>query len=328
YPIQGYAVAWWIGADFSSPICMMRKSIYDTDVLNPDGEFRAYVHELGHNFQKPAWTQMENNVEVTTNIFSIYMNVAAWSASSADYASAGAFVKLYFYVNLRHSFGYEAFRQVFRTYLNMTSQPTAQQGQIDTWAKTFSTTVGYDISSFVTNRWRIAVSPQASGSLVSLPTYNVSSVIPCNATPFALGLSPCASIYGSSNLLTIDLSTWATLRVQTRIAIGLSGTVPSFRTPTTTSKTLNTTVTLGGKSAALFGSKATYSEPTAGQAVLYLQPSMLIPFDSGVNLTVSFASATTKLVLGAKIKTLYWMEFSADGSLFMIDKRAGVDVVF
>ncbi|KAJ1559421.1 hypothetical protein HK405_010704, partial [Cladochytrium tenue] len=63
YPIQGYAIAWWIGADFPSRICMMRKSIYETDVLNPDGEFWGYVHELGHNFQKAAWTTMESNTE-------------------------------------------------------------------------------------------------------------------------------------------------------------------------------------------------------------------------------------------------------------------------
>ncbi|KAJ1554595.1 hypothetical protein HK405_004604 [Cladochytrium tenue] len=348
----GYAIAWWIYSDFPSRICMMRKSIYETDVLNAAGEFWAYVHELGHNFQKAAWTTMESNTEVTTNIFSVYMSElfpstldqfsnansfgynssgiraeATWRASTSDYASADPFLKLHFYINLRHSFGYEAFRRVFRTYLNMTSPPSANQDEINVWATTFSETVGYDISSFMTDHWKIAISSNTSVALAYLPAYNMSTVISCNATAFPFGLSPCASVSGSTNLLTIKLSTWATMRVETRIAVGISGTIPSFRS-SSSSETVSTNVTLGGANASLFGSKAVYKEPVTGQAVIYLQPTQLIPFDTGLTVTVDFSAATTKLVLGSSIQTTFWMENSTDSSLFMLDKRTGADVVF
>ncbi|KAJ1547222.1 hypothetical protein HK405_006424 [Cladochytrium tenue] len=354
---SGYAVAWWIGADFPTRVCMMRKSIYESDALNVDGELWGYAHELGHNFQKAAWTDLENNVEVSNNVFTIYMQELfpasldqfgdansfgynssgylaeiAWRASTADYASADAFLKLHFYINLRHSFGYEAFRRVFRAYLAMSSPPTAQQDEIDTWATTFSNTVGYDISGFMTNRWRIAVSSSAAAALASLPAYNVSTIVPCSSTKFPFGLSPCASASTkATSSLTLAVSTWATLRVQFRLAVGLSGSsIPSFRTAATSSKAVNTTVALSGASAALFGNSAAYYEPagTSGQAVLYLHPAKLIPFDTGLNVTVDFSAAATKFALGSTISTSYWMENLADGSLYMLDKRDGAAVTF
>ncbi|KAJ1549147.1 hypothetical protein HK405_009050, partial [Cladochytrium tenue] len=291
---------------------------------------------------------------VTTNIFSIYMSElfpstldqfsnadsfgynstgynaeVAWRASTSDYASADPFLKLHFYINLRHSFGYEAYRRVFRAYLNMTSPPSANQDEIDVWATTFSTTVGYDISSFMTDHWKIAVSSDTSAALAHLPAYNISAVVPCNATAFPFGLSPCASLSGSADLLTLQLSTWATLRVETRIAVGLSGEIPTFRPSSSTGAVATTTtLTLGGDSASLFGGNATYIELPSGQAVVYLQPVGLIPFDTGLTVTFDFSTAATKLTSGFSIQTAFWMENSTDGSLYMLDKRAGEDVSF
>ncbi|KAI9354807.1 peptidase M60-like family-domain-containing protein [Zopfochytrium polystomum] len=366
YPIQGYAIAWWIGSDYASKICVMRNSVYEMDGTQlggdffsnqGDGYFWGYVHELGHNFQKAAWTDMESNTEVTTNIFSIYMNEifpanldqfsqpqyfgltsdsikkqATWRASSQDYASADPFVKLGFYVNLRHAFGYEAFRRVFRAYLNMTSPPTTEQDQIDVWAKTFSQTVGYDISPFMKTQWKIPVSAGAAAAIAAaVPrAFNLTNVAACTAaaTAFPFGLSPCASVAGSADRLTVRLSPWATLRKETQVAVGLSGAgAPSFRAGA--SAAVNTTVPLTGDSAALFGGRAFYVEAAGGQGgVLYLRPTTLIPFDTPLTVSADFSKATTKVTIGAAVRTTYWMETVADGALFMLDKRTGADVTY
>ncbi|KAI9321147.1 hypothetical protein DFJ73DRAFT_922862 [Zopfochytrium polystomum] len=286
----------------ATKLCIMHKSIYETDAFNmprdfsePQGDltFWSFVHEIGHNFQQRPWATiaMEGNSENADN-----------------------FVKLRFYVDLRYSFGYEAFRRVFRAYLNMTSPPTIEQDQIDVWAKTFSQTVG------------------CLGRPAAIPrTYNSSTVLPCTAaaTPFAFGLSPCASVAASSDRLVIKLSPWATLRNLTLLAVELTGSgIPSFLTPGAAA--VNTTVPLTGDSAALFGGCAGYAESAAvpAAAVLYLRPVSVVPFDTPITLSADFSKAKTKLALGGVIRTTYWMETAADGQLFMIDKRSGADVTY
>ncbi|TPX57544.1 hypothetical protein CcCBS67573_g09238 [Chytriomyces confervae] len=331
YPIQAHNIT-----DVQE-LCIHKQSIYETETINPVNNW-GYYHELGHNFQKDSWTDYLDQTEVTVNIFSMQMSEIfpfsvhqfgqadfepngnarkleeEWRKKSQPFGNQGTdlFMKLLYYIELRQSFGFEAFRRVFRAYEKLDKQPKTEKEMIDTWAVTFSTTVGYDISPFMTTRWKIPVSDAAAAKTKSLKAFDVGTVFGCgsDSVSFPFGLSPCAEIgVASPTALNFKMSTWATLRRGMSLVIGLEGAgAPA----------LTSTVKVSGKDASLFSMNAVYKKSGTGGAV-YLTPTALIPFDTGVTISLEFSAALPT----GPLETTFWVENSTDSSLMIASKRKG-----
>ena len=128
------------------------------------------AHELGHNMQRAYWTPLGTQ-EVTPNIFALHafhlvFKETPWNnrilrdkierrrvllGFDFDFNSwrEKPFVALVIYAQLVHSFGWNAFKFVFREYESLTEKEklfASDTDKWDQWIMRFSNVVGLDIS--------------------------------------------------------------------------------------------------------------------------------------------------------------------------------------
>ncbi|MBX3403328.1 MAG: M60 family metallopeptidase [Phycisphaeraceae bacterium] len=151
-------------------------------------------HELGHNHQSPDWT-FDGTVEVTCNLFSLYIceTVCAMPPSTGHpalekreetigrYFARGAkfdewkrepFTALIMYMQLRESFGWEAYKKVFAEYRELpdAQRPKSDDDKRDQWMVRFSRAVGRNLGPFFA-AWGVPTSQAARDSIADLPEW-------------------------------------------------------------------------------------------------------------------------------------------------------------
>jgi Peptidase M60, enhancin and enhancin-like/N-terminal domain of M60-like peptidases/Cadherin-like domain len=162
-------------------------------VDSDSGDDWGFFHELGHNHQSGNWT-FSTETEVTVNIMSMrsYDSIGSLPADNWDdmWSAAGraplipAFISggrlrtnpkqsLTTYAQLYEGFGWEAFRQFFRSYQTdlPANLPTTDQQERDQWVTRFSNVVGKNLGPFFT-AWGFAPSTTALNAVAHLPTWS------------------------------------------------------------------------------------------------------------------------------------------------------------
>lgn len=152
------------------------------------------VHELGHNQQRGVWEFPPHTTECTCNLWSVYVheNVLGLDRSKAhpnmtkekrqgrarDYAKGGrqlgkwsVWTALETYMQLQDTFGWDAFKQVFKEYHSMTGVPNNNKGKMNTYAETFSKVVNKNLAPFF-KAWGWPIEPSTEQKLASLPAWS------------------------------------------------------------------------------------------------------------------------------------------------------------
>jgi hypothetical protein len=169
------------------------KNLVDLTKLHT-GEWGFY-HELGHNHQNRDWC-FDGTVEVTVNLFSLYVNetlcgndwLHSWSKGfhespdrlKADLAAGkkpwedgkDLALRLYMYVEEEHAFGWDSFKKVFAEYraLPKDQRPKNDDQKRDQWLVRYSRTVGKNLGPFF-EAWGVPTSEAARDSIKDLPTW-------------------------------------------------------------------------------------------------------------------------------------------------------------
>lgn len=168
----------------------------------------GHWHELGHNHQVGDWT-FEGTGEVTTNLFSLYVNEKlsglpfakahpSLSAKKLDpalqkYFEGGArfenwkanpFLALAMYEQLQRAFGWDAYKRVFAEYRALTAEqrPKSDAEKRDQWMVRFSRTVGRNLGPFF-QKWGVPTSATARASIEGLPIWMPETSAPNAPTP-------------------------------------------------------------------------------------------------------------------------------------------------
>jgi len=191
YPIQGPVAA--------------ANELVDFQGLLERGSW-GWFHELGHEAQRrpdKSWGYRSNpytfegSVEVTVNIFTSYVfdqnNIVArgghwdWTGSRVEvmrqalnglqgdssYAAENVGVKLAMFLQLRDSWGWEAFERLFQGYHDTlpAELPADDAEKQDQFLIRFSAVVGHDLSRFLGDTWGLVFSREAANSVGDLPTW-------------------------------------------------------------------------------------------------------------------------------------------------------------
>ena len=173
-------------------------AMVDTDNFNAEGPNRlwGHYHEMGHAHQNRDWT-FEGTGEVTVNIFTVLaLNTlngypldaeatrtaprTAWERFQS-HKKAGApfdqwkrdpFLAIQTYAMLWHEFGWEAFRETFRSYddLPHDRRPRNDDDKRDLFVEQFSRTVGRNLEPYFT-AWGVPLSEGLDERLADLPVW-------------------------------------------------------------------------------------------------------------------------------------------------------------
>lgn len=203
-----------------------------------DGKCWGAYHETGHLHQSGYWTDGRTG-ECTVNIFTMRAIEAVCDSGKASdgwsrmwdparrvgmyeaCVAAGGFdnvdvgVRLGMYMQLRVAFGWDAFKNTFKTYLddevsNPGALPTTDQQEWDQFMTRFSDEVGYDLSPFFVD-WGYGVSQTAINSLSSLPDWNMLEAVTdrytvpgCSSVNIVNPITNDYSFQGSIKFLSIS----------------------------------------------------------------------------------------------------------------------------
>jgi hypothetical protein len=183
------------------------RGVVDLVKLQSTGNW-GWFHELGHEAQRrpdKAWTwnnpyTFDGSIEVTVNLFSAHafdqlgmQSRGGWSwtasaeavaekatkflAQGKTYAEGGAGDKLAMHLQIRHAFGWDAYRKVLASYSrdhdeNPARLPKGEQAERDAWLVRMSQATGHNLAPFYGKTWGIPLSPKAVEKVAELPTWN------------------------------------------------------------------------------------------------------------------------------------------------------------
>ncbi|XP_053729245.1 TRPM8 channel-associated factor homolog [Synchiropus splendidus] len=151
------------------------------------------IHELGHNQQRGCWEFKPHTTECTCNIWTVYVHEEVFKIPRAkaypgltpekrkaqldQHVKKGrkmedwtVFVALETYLQLQEKFGWDAVKNVFAAYHNMTSFPADNQGKMNLYAETFSQVVGMNLCEFF-KAWSWPIDPITEEKLCHLPAW-------------------------------------------------------------------------------------------------------------------------------------------------------------
>ncbi len=174
------------------------RAMVDPSAFDAEGPNRlwGHYHEMGHAHQNPAWT-FAGTGEVTVNIFTVLAlnTVNGYSlddeamrtepdralATMIEHRDRGApfdrwkadpFLALQTYALLWHAFGWEAFRETFRSYdaLAPDKRPRDDDAKRDEFAVRFGRTVGRHLGPYFA-AWGVPLSERVERETGGLPVW-------------------------------------------------------------------------------------------------------------------------------------------------------------
>jgi len=168
------------------------EAVVDLEGLRTGRHMWGFVHELGHNLQRPAWT-FEGTGEVTNNLFALYAieklctlpagqrgheavdsppDLAAFRARGApfDEWKSEPFLALRTFTLLQETFGWEPFRQFFAEHeaLPHAQRPRTDDAKRDQWLTRLSRLVEHDLGPYFT-ACGLPTSAAARAEVAALP---------------------------------------------------------------------------------------------------------------------------------------------------------------
>ncbi|MGY8770105.1 MAG: M60 family metallopeptidase [Pirellulales bacterium] len=183
------------------------RGVVDLAKLKSTGNW-GWFHELGHEAQRrpdKAWSwnnpyTFDGSIEVTVNLFSAHafdqlgMQLRggwSWTASAEaveekatkylaqgkTYAEGDAGDKLAMHLQIRHAFGWDAYRKVLASYSRDQSEdptrlPKGEQAERDAWMVRMSQATGHNLAPFFGKTWGIPLSPEAVKEVAELPSWS------------------------------------------------------------------------------------------------------------------------------------------------------------
>ena len=169
-------------------------NLVSAEHLRSEGNW-GFFHEVGHNHQNGDWT-FDGTVEVTVNLFTLYVYeflcgippTERWRGSHRSRAELMAlydfddpdfelwkrepFLALIMYAQMQEAFGWDAYREVFATYLALPEdeRPKSDDEKRDQWLVHFSRHVGRNLGPFF-EAWGVPTSQTARDSISELPVW-------------------------------------------------------------------------------------------------------------------------------------------------------------
>ena len=162
----------------------------DLAMLSTKGDWGMF-HELGHNHQHRDWT-FGGTIEVTVNLFTLYvlehvctdgkmheamsteqkeraMALHRTSGRSFEMWKQKPFLALIMYHQLLEAFGWDAYKQVFAEYRDLSDdeRPENDDAKRDQWMVRFSKAVNRDLGPFF-EAWGVPVSAKARAEIAPL----------------------------------------------------------------------------------------------------------------------------------------------------------------
>ena len=155
----------------------------------------GFFHEVGHNHQNPDWV-FKGAGETSVNLFTLYVmehlagipvakhergnsgflarQMARYDFNDPDFEQwqEDEFLGLVMYVQLQQAFGWDAYRNLFATYLALPDggRPKSDDEKRDQWMVRFSREVGRNLGPFF-EAWGIPTSQDARDSIADLPSW-------------------------------------------------------------------------------------------------------------------------------------------------------------
>jgi len=154
----------------------------------------GFVHELGHNHQRPEWT-FDGTGEVTCNVLGMYViekvcklppgkrghdsvdnppSVAAYRERGAkfDEWKSDPFLALAMYVELRDALGWTPFEKTFAEYRTLSEfeRPRNDDEKRDQWLVRLSRNAERNLGPFFES-WGVPTSEKARASIANLPAF-------------------------------------------------------------------------------------------------------------------------------------------------------------
>ncbi|KAM9359156.1 uncharacterized protein ABDE67_002310 [Symphorus nematophorus] len=184
----------WMHAGY--PIMSHKSSVSElvnADVIRNNGLWGP-IHELGHNQQRGCWEFPSHTTECTCNLWSVYvheevlgidrgkahpnMTIEARNCRAEEYAKGGRnlnnwsmWVALETYMQLQDKFGWDSFKKVFATYLEMSNFPNDNPGKMNLYAEIFSQTVEMNLAGFF-KAWGWPIETATEEKLSNLPPWS------------------------------------------------------------------------------------------------------------------------------------------------------------
>jgi len=324
YPIMSYL-------DQNDAFCVdISPAFMEKDNLH---NFWGEYHEIGHNFQSPQWT-FNGMIEVSVNWFTMYFEELYpdhlapnmfgdynFDQNSDLYKKAlnfkknpnfetlftDAFLSLYLYVEIRMGFGWQAFRNLFKDYLNSTPDklPKNDDEKRDQLMVRFSKVANRNLYPLFSS-YGIPMSQSAKNEAEKYPKWDSNKIVDCATTK-----GPCATLSIenpiSNNLsqYIIKINTWAPLRKMQgeKFVFTFIGDAPAH--PTGMKNDNNFQLTLDSNTANLIDKTAVWiSDSTSTR----LEVNILKFVSSDQNLVISFNCRNTTLIkyylVGLNIKII------------------------
>ncbi|MGB7326043.1 MAG: M60 family metallopeptidase [Rubripirellula sp.] len=183
------------------------RGVVDLPQLTSTGNW-GWFHELGHEAQRrpdKSWNwnnpyTFDGSIEVTVNLFSAHAfdrlgmrdrkgwtwtatadaveeKAATFLASGKTYAEGDAAEKLAMHLQVRHTFGWDVYREVLAGYSKQQDTepgklPNSEQAERDAWMVRMSRATGHNLSPFYGKVWGIPLSPKAIEEVEDLPVWS------------------------------------------------------------------------------------------------------------------------------------------------------------
>jgi len=170
------------------------EAVVDLEGLRKGRHMWGFVHELGHNLQRAAWT-FAGTGEVTNNLFALYAietlcslsagergheavdsppDLAAFRARGApvDEWKSEPFLALRTFTLVQEAFGWEPFRQFFAEHeaLPHAERPRSDEAKRDQWLTRLSRLVEHDLGPYFT-ACGLPTSAAARAEVAALPDW-------------------------------------------------------------------------------------------------------------------------------------------------------------
>ncbi|XP_072311598.1 TRPM8 channel-associated factor homolog [Eucyclogobius newberryi] len=151
------------------------------------------IHELGHNQQRACWEFRPHTTEATCNLWSVYVHETVLEIPREEahpsltpenqktlietYINKGrnldnwnVWVALMTYLQLQERFGWDALKNVFGAYHNMSGVPRDNKEKMNLYCVTFSEVVGMDLTGFF-KAWGWPIEGDTEKKLSNLPAW-------------------------------------------------------------------------------------------------------------------------------------------------------------
>ena len=170
------------------------EAVVDLEGLRRGEHMWGFVHELGHNLQRPEWT-FQGTGEVTNNLFALYAietlcalpagqrghdavdsppDLAAFVARGApfDEWKSEPFLALRTFTLVQEAFGWEPFRRFFAAHeaLPHAERPRSDEAKRDRWLTRLSHLVEHDLGPYFT-ACGLPTSATARAAVAALPDW-------------------------------------------------------------------------------------------------------------------------------------------------------------